>query len=98
MSDPTSAAGAEDEVVVVTGAAGFLGLKIVEMLNTRGRNIKEIRGFDICPQQPSYFLQNHGQGKITLTYEQGDICNYEQVGKNACSPFLCKNVSNGGRV
>lgn len=65
------------EIVVVTGAAGFLGIKIVELLNTRGVNIQEIRGVDIRPRQPSYFLQNAEGGR--LTYRQADICNYEQV-------------------
>ena len=78
MSVPFPSGG---EVVVVTGAAGFLGLKVVELLNTRGRNIQEIRGFDICPRQPSYFLQNRSYGgHARLTYMQGDICNYEEVG------------------
>lgn len=63
------------EVVVVTGAAGFLGLKVVELLNTRGVNIQEIRGLDIYPLQPCYFLQKGGK----LRYNQADICNYEEV-------------------
>ncbi|XP_078363395.1 3 beta-hydroxysteroid dehydrogenase/Delta 5--_4-isomerase type 3-like [Oculina patagonica] len=65
------------EIVVVTGAAGFLGLKVVELLNTRGVNIQEIRGLDICPRQPSYFLRHAQGGK--LRYKQADICNYEEV-------------------
>ena len=67
----------DEEILVVTGAAGFLGLKIVELLNTRSVNIQEIRGLDICPRQPSYFLQHAHGGK--LRYKQADICNYEEV-------------------
>ena len=63
--------------MVVTGAAGFLGLKIVELLNTRGVNIQEIRGLDICHSEPSFFLQNAEGGK--LSYMRADICNYEEV-------------------
>lgn len=70
----------DGEVVVVTGAAGFLGLKVVELLSRRGQNIREIRGFDICSQQPTYFFQNHdSDGKIKLTYIPGDIRNFEEV-------------------
>lgn len=67
----------DGEIVVVTGAAGFLGLKIVELLNTRGVNIQEIRGLDICHSEPSFFLQNAQGGK--LSYMRADICNYEEV-------------------
>ena len=63
--------------MVVTGAAGFLGLKIVELLNTRGVNIQEIRGLDIWHSEPSFFLQNAEGGK--LSYRRADICNYEEV-------------------
>ena len=86
--------------MVVTGAAGFLGLKIVELLNTRGVNIQEIRGLDICHSEPSFFLQNAQGGK--LSYRRADICNYEEV--SLCSKIerqelmavLCKkqNVIN----
>lgn len=67
----------DGEIVVVTGAAGFLGLKIVELLNTRGVNIQKIRGIDICRSEPSFFLQNAQGGK--LSYRRADICNYEEV-------------------
>lgn len=67
----------DGEIVVVTGAAGFLGLKIVELLNMRGVNIQEIRGLDICHSEPSFFLQNAQGGK--LSYMRADICNYEEV-------------------
>ena len=67
---PRAAAG--DEIVVVTGAAGFLG--------TKGQNIREIRGFDICPQKPPCFLQSYDPCcKVTLRYSQGDVRNYEEV-------------------
>lgn len=75
---PRAAAG--DEIVVVTGAAGFLGTKVVELLNTKGQNIREIRGFDICPQKPPCFLQSYDPCcKVTLRYSQGDVRNYEEV-------------------
>ena len=67
----------DGEVVVVTGAAGFLGLKIIELLKTRCVNIQEIRGLDICHNEPSFFLQNAQVGK--LSYRRADICNYEEV-------------------
>ena len=67
---PRATAG--DEIVVVTGAAGFLGTKVVELLNTKGQNIVEIRGFDICHQKPPCFLQSYdGCGKVILRYSQG---------------------------
>ena len=72
---PSSSGPSDGEVVVVTGAAGFLGLKIVELLNTRGVNIQEIRGLDICHSEPSFFPQNGGK----LSYRRADICNYEEV-------------------
>ena len=79
---PRATAG--DEIVVVTGAAGFLGTKVVELLNTKGQNIMEIRGFDICPQKPPCFLQSYDPcGKVMLRwlrYSQGDVRNYEEVG------------------
>ena len=72
---------ARDEIVVVTGAAGFLGTKVVELLNTKGQNIVEIRGFDVCPQKPPCFLQSYDRcGKVMLRYSQGDVRNYEEVG------------------
>ena len=83
----------DSEVIVVTGAAGFLGLKVVELLHTRGGNIQEIRGFDICPQQPYYFVQNRNtrDGNTRLTYKQGDICNYEQVSDKKYV-ILCEKI------
>ena len=67
--------------MVVTGAAGFLGTKVVELLNTKGQNIVEIRGFDICPQKPPFFLQSYDPcGEVMLRYSQGDVRNYEEVG------------------
>lgn len=67
--------------MVVTGAAGFLATKVVELLNTKGQSIVEIRGFDICPQKPPCFLQSSDPcGKVTLRYSQGDVRNYEEVG------------------
>ena len=77
----------DGEVVVVTGAAGFLGLKIVELLNTRGVNIQEIRGLDICHSEPSFFLQNAQGGQ--LSYRRADICNYEEV--SLCDKIEGKN-------
>ena len=77
--EPRATAG--HEIVVVTGAAGFLGTKVVELLNTKGQNIMEIRGFDICPQKPPCFLQSHDPCcKVMLRYGQGDVRNYEEVG------------------
>lgn len=83
---------ARDEIVVVTGAAGFLGTKVVELLNTKGQNIMEIRGFDICPQKPSCFLQSYDPcGKVMLRYSQEDVRNYEEVGyKTSLSLCVCK--------
>lgn len=67
--------------MVVTGAAGFLGTKVVELLNTKGQNIMEIRGFDICLQKPPCFLQSYDPCcKVKLRYSQGDVRNYEEVG------------------
>ena len=78
--------------MVVTGAAGFLGTKVVELLNTKGQNIMEIRGFDICPQKPSCFLQSYDPcGKVMLRYSQEDVRNYEEVGyKTSLSLCVCK--------
>lgn len=75
MAPPQAAA----EIVVVTGAAGFLGTKVVELLNTKGQNIVEIRGFDICPHKPPCFLQSYDPC-VMLRYSQGDVRNYEEVG------------------
>ena len=89
----------DGEVVVVTGAAGFLGLKVVELLSRRGQNIREIRGFDICSQQPTYFFQNHdSDGKIKLTYIQGDIRNFEEVCGKCLQLWLCQILTNAYNV
>ena len=82
---PGSSSNGNGEIVVVTGAAGCVGLKIVELLNTRGVNIQEIRGLDIRPNQPSYFLQNAQGGR--LKYSQADICNYEEVSLCSLRPL-----------
>ena len=67
------------DVVVVTGAAGFLGIKICELLNERGSNIQEIRGFDVVREPPLLFTQDAKHTKRKLNYSQGDICNYDEV-------------------
>ena len=38
-----------EEVVMVTGGAGFLGQHIVKLLSERASNVKEIRVFDTRP-------------------------------------------------
>ena len=63
-------------VVLVTGAAGFLGERIVELLDFKGENIREIRGFDIR-DEGKYFVDNNDNKK--LRYIRGDICDISQV-------------------
>ena len=63
-------------VVLVTGAAGFLGQRIVELLDCKGENIREIRGFDIR-DEGKYFADNTDNKK--LRYIRGDICDIFQV-------------------
>ena len=63
-------------IVFVTGAAGFLGERIVRLLDCKGDNIREIRGFDIR-DQGKYFTDNHDNSK--LRYIKGDISDLSQV-------------------
>ena len=67
---------ATGNVVLVTGAAGFLGERIVELLVCKGENIREIRGFDIR-DQGKYFIENTDNKK--LKYIKGSICDICQV-------------------
>ena len=54
----------EDEVVLVTGGAGFLGQHVVKLLQERGENIKEIRVFDIKPYEDKLGEASTAFGRI----------------------------------
>ncbi len=56
----------EDEVVLVTGGAGFLGQHVVKLLQERGENIKEIRVFDIKPYEDKLGEASTAFGRIWM--------------------------------
>ena len=66
---------APGDVILVTGAAGFLGQKIVELLLNREDNVREIRRLDLA-SKPLDFDEAQG---VRREYYQGDICNYQEV-------------------
>ena len=83
-------AGNEKWRIAVTGAAGFLGGKIVELLLEKcDEDVSEIRGFDIVPVRDVRIFNesarsNPGLRKtegIKLNYVQCDIRNHEKVGE-----------------
>lgn len=67
-------------VVLVTGASGFLGQHIVKLLQEKDENVDEIRCFDLIKYENNLKHKENKQMKIIV----GDICNQDQV-KSAMS-------------
>ena len=62
-------------VVLVTGASGFLGQHIVKLLQEKDEDVDEIRCFDLIKYENHL---NHKEVK-SMKIIVGDICNEDQV-------------------
>lgn len=72
------------EIVLVTGASGFLGQHIVKLLQEKDDFVGEIRVFDLKP-----YVNNLGHGELKpMKVIQGDVCNGQDI-EDACVGVDC---------